>query len=154
GVVHAAVMTRFTRNANVKLLFKSVALVVFLLSLIEILVVSSHAESPGEFRPQPCLVPAEQVGSTGVKTQPPDTLPQSRSSAADPTRKPKLSRRAPPALKDNELVFNAGWELVEAGKVKIGGSTLSQTGVDTREWYDATVPGTVLGTLVEQGVYP
>jgi hypothetical protein len=112
------------------------------------------AETPGEFRPRPVLNPAEKAGGTGAKVQPPDTLPKSRAPIPAAERKPKLAKRGEPILRGNELVFSAGWELAEAPRLKADGAALSQPGVDTRDWYDATVPGTVLTTLVEQGVYP
>ena len=115
---------------------------------------SGAAEVPGEFRPKPVVNPTEKVGATGVKVQPPDTLPKSLAPIPAAHRKPKLASRGQPALRGSELVLNAGWELAEAPRLKADGARLSQAGVDTREWYDATVPGTVLTTLVEQGVYP
>jgi len=115
---------------------------------------AARAETPGEFRPRAVSHPAEQAGATGVKVQPPETLPQSRAPIPTAQRKAKLAKRGEPSLRGNELVFNAGWELAEAPRLKADGAVLSQPGVDTREWYDATVPGTVLTTLVEQGVYP
>lgn len=47
-----------------------------------------------------------------------------------------------------------GWRLREAGKVYSSGARLSLSGVDTSDWHQATVPGTVLTTLVDRGVYP
>ena len=46
-----------------------------------------------------------------------------------------------------------GWRLIEAEHAA-GGAMLSRPGVDTTAWYAATVPGTVLTTLVDRGVYP
>jgi hypothetical protein len=46
------------------------------------------------------------------------------------------------------------WSLVEAPKVSEGGASLSASGYDAKSWYPATVPGTVLTTLVDRGVYP
>ena len=113
------------------------------------------AELPGAFRPKPCPNPTEQVGGTGKKGQPADTFPTSRAPLGTAQRKPKLAQKGQPTLRgDNELVFNAGWELAEAPNISAGGQALSNPGVDTQAWYDATVPGTVLTTLVEQGVYP
>ena len=113
-----------------------------------------RAESPGEFRPQPTPNPTEKCGATGLKVQPADTLPACKAPIPTAQRKAKLAQRGQPALRQDELVFNAGWELVEAPRIKLDGAALSKAGVDTREWYDAAVPGTVLGTLVEQGVCP
>ncbi|GAA3257442.1 hypothetical protein GCM10020258_17690 [Sphingomonas yabuuchiae] len=47
-----------------------------------------------------------------------------------------------------------GWRLIEAAKVGPGGADLSQGNFDASKWYAATVPGTVLTTLVDRGVYP
>ncbi|HAO78634.1 MAG TPA: glycoside hydrolase family 2 [Verrucomicrobia subdivision 3 bacterium] len=116
----------------------------------------TSAEVPGEFRPQPTLQPAEHAGATGTNVQPLDTYPVSHAPLVNTAqRKPKLANPGEPAVRGNELVFNAGWEMIEAPRLKIAaGATLSRPGVDTRDWYDATVPGTVLTTLVDEGVYP
>src|ERR1051325_5322355 len=85
------------------------------------------AENPGEFRPQPIKNPNQKVGATGDKIQPADTLPQSRAPVAwEARRKPKLAKRGQPELRGGELVFNAGWELAEAPQVKQAGAELSQ----------------------------
>lgn len=118
---------------------------------------SLFAENPGEFRPKPIASPQEKVGATGLTTQPPEMMPHSRAAAPapQPTRKPKLAQKPLPTLRaDNELVLNAGWEMAEAPQIAGGGGLLSRPGVDTTAWYDATVPGTVLTTLIDQGVYP
>ena len=112
------------------------------------------AETPGEFRPKPVPNPTEKAGAPGNKIQPPDTLPKSRAPLQEAHRKPKLANPGQPTLRGNELVFDAGWELAEAPRIQADGAALSKPGVDTRDWYDATVPGTVLTTLVDQGVYP
>ncbi|WP_294281642.1 LamG-like jellyroll fold domain-containing protein [uncultured Sphingomonas sp.] len=82
------------------------------------------------------------------------TLPQSK--APIPT-----SGTAKPEPKDAALVSTAtgqwavnGWRLIEAAKVGPGGADLSQGNFDASKWYAATVPGTVLTTLVDRGVYP
>jgi len=55
---------------------------------------------------------------------------------------------------DDNLVLNQGWEMADAWTVQAAPEQLSKPGFDTSSWYDATVPGTVLSTLVQQGVYP
>lgn len=124
---------------------------------IFVVVFNAGAEVPGEFRPQPILHQVEKVWATGDKIQPPDTLPVSR--ADNPVtpviRKPKLVQPGSPVLVGNDLIFNAGWEMIEAPKLKDTNTVaLSEPGINTKDWYDATVPGTVLTTLVDQGVYP
>jgi hypothetical protein len=46
------------------------------------------------------------------------------------------------------------WSLIEAPKAEAGGAAISSAGFDAKAWYAATVPGTVLTTLVDRGVYP
>ncbi|MGA2245976.1 MAG: sugar-binding domain-containing protein [Verrucomicrobiota bacterium] len=117
---------------------------------------AGRAEAPGEFRPQPTLVPLEQAGATGTNVQPADTYPVSRAPLVNSAhRKPKLASPGEPTLRGNELLFNAGWEMIEAPRLNPAErALLLQPQCDTRDWYDATVPGTVLTTLVDQGVYP
>ncbi|RZJ96989.1 MAG: glycoside hydrolase family 2, partial [Brevundimonas sp.] len=47
-----------------------------------------------------------------------------------------------------------GWTLAAAPEVTEGGAALSQPGSPAGTWRAATVPGTVLTTLVDRGVYP
>lgn len=50
--------------------------------------------------------------------------------------------------------LQSDWELQAASKVADEGTMLSRAGYRTAGWYHATVPGTVLTTLVNNGVYP
>ena len=52
------------------------------------------------------------------------------------------------------VVLANGWQLQDAAKVPQTGAQISSAGFDTRGWYAATVPGTVLTTLVNDHVYP
>ena len=75
--------------------------------------------------------------------QPKETLPVSSVPVAMPQkaeRKPAVSVLKP--VSDNVWEITSGWKLYEGDKVL------------TDEWYNAVVPGTVLTTLVQQGVYP
>lgn len=47
-----------------------------------------------------------------------------------------------------------GWQLRDAADVPQTGAQISVPGFNTADWYAATVPGTVLTTLVNDGVYP
>jgi len=90
-------------------------------------------------------------------SQPQDaaTLPKSKVAIQMPTRKAKVT--IPCVLKtgkDNEFILSTGWEMLEAEQVSATGETISKANYATTNWYNATVPGTVLTTLVEQGVYP
>jgi hypothetical protein len=52
------------------------------------------------------------------------------------------------------VVLAAGWELQDVAKVAQTGAQVSSAAFDTSGWYAATVPGTVLTTLVNNHVYP
>ncbi|MFD9699899.1 discoidin domain-containing protein [Lentzea sp. NPDC059081] len=54
---------------------------------------------------------------------------------------------------DGSVPLESGWVLTMADLVP-DGAALSGPGVDTRGWVPATVPGTVLASLVEQGHLP
>jgi mannosylglycoprotein endo-beta-mannosidase len=47
-----------------------------------------------------------------------------------------------------------GWKMQDSAKVAGEASIVSTAGFDSQGWYAATVPGTVLTTLVNNGVYP
>ena len=44
--------------------------------------------------------------------------------------------------------------MIEGYKARAAEKSVFTQDLDTSEWYSATVPGTVLTTLVDQGVYP
>lgn len=76
--------------------------------------------------------------------QPHELIPQSRVPFDKVERKPKsnVPTRLEP-LSEYEFRLTDGWELCEAFRIANPG-----------DWYDATVPGTVLTSLVDQGIYP
>lgn len=55
---------------------------------------------------------------------------------------------------DTDYLLNTGWELAESEKVIASTKSIFDSEFNTIDWYNATVPGTVLTTLVNQGVYP
>jgi hypothetical protein len=52
------------------------------------------------------------------------------------------------------IVVSAGWQLQDVAKAPQSGAEVSAPGFSTASWYAATVPGTVLTTLVNNHVYP
>ncbi|WP_328463454.1 discoidin domain-containing protein [Streptomyces sp. NBC_00448] len=63
----------------------------------------------------------------------------------------------PPALKaadDGTVPLESGWTLTLDDWAGADGARLSRTGVDDSGWLPATVPGTVLTSLVDQGKLP
>jgi beta-mannosidase len=52
------------------------------------------------------------------------------------------------------LVLSSGWRLQDLARVHESGAVISNPGYAPDGWFRATVPGTVLTTLVGNGVYP
>jgi beta-galactosidase/beta-glucuronidase len=87
--------------------------------------------------------------------QDPSTMPRSKSQVSIPARKastPSNSRLE--SRGKNEWTLTGGWKLCPAPEVTAAGEAISQSDFSVKEWWAATVPGTVLTTLVDQGVYP
>ena len=53
-----------------------------------------------------------------------------------------------------QLTISDGWQLQDASKVPEAGGVIAAAKYKSRGWYGATVPGTVLTSLVTNGVYP
>ena len=90
--------------------------------------------------------PHKQMLSTNFglpSPQPEETLPKSSVPVQMPERVAKVEAQTVLCpMADNVWTITSGWEMCEGDKVM------------TEDWYNATVPGTVLRTLVDQGVYP
>lgn len=54
---------------------------------------------------------------------------------------------------DNEWIITDGWRMLDNDKMMEAGKSPLDPTLDISQWYNATVPGTVLTTLVNQGVY-
>ena len=66
---------------------------------------------------------------------------------------PGAAAAAKPAL-PQPIIVSAGWQLQDAAKAPQSGAEVSAPEFSTTGWYTATVPGTVLTTLVNNHVYP
>jgi len=58
------------------------------------------------------------------------------------------------SMSPETLLLAKGWQLQDAAKVPQSGDEVASPTFDTKGWYTATVPGTVLTTLVNNHVYP
>lgn len=89
-----------------------------------------------------------------LKPQDANTLPKSLAPIPKPVKKQKVAAQT--VLKkianDSYSILN-GWEMAAENKAGSSFATISKPGYNTAAWYNATVPGTVLTTLVDQGVY-
>jgi len=93
-------------------------------------------------------------GQAGYRApQDPATMPRSKA----PFSKPAAVRPpAVPVLQESgksEWTIN-GWMLQEAPKVTAEAAQIAQAGYSPHDWMIATVPGTVLTTMIDRGVYP
>ena len=66
---------------------------------------------------------------------------------------PGAAAAAKPAL-PQPIIVSAGWQLQDVAKAPQSGAEVSAPEFSTTGWYTATVPGTVLTTLVNNHVYP
>lgn len=60
-------------------------------------------------------------------------------------------RDAGPA--SGELRLSDGWKVQSSARIVQSGEVLSTAQADVKEWYEAVVPSTVMGTLVRNGLY-
>ncbi len=99
--------------------------------------------------------PVQTRAQAGYRApQDPATLPKSN---APPARPVAHSPYTGPVLVQNGIgnwTVAGGWRLAAAPQVSAQPAQISQPGFQTPAWFDATVPGTVLTTLIDRGVYP
>ena len=93
-------------------------------------------------------------GQAGYRApQDPNTMPRSKAPFSKPVA---VKPPAIPVLQEsgkNEWTIN-GWMLQEAPKVAADAAQIAQPGFSPHDWMIATVPGTVLTTMIDRGVYP
>lgn len=109
------------------------------------------------------LCAQDMMGKTGLiklwdgikMKQSEDQLPHGKAPFQTATKKSK--QNIPTKLiptQEGEWIISDGWELGTSTQVLESKESIFSLNFDTRDWYNATVPGTVLTTLVNQGVYP
>ena len=83
------------------------------------------------------------------------SLPRSTAPFSTPsTSAPPPARTSLQPRGDNQWAIAGGWKLSPAPKVNAEGTAIAQAGFDAKDWWPATVPGTVLTTMVDRGIYP
>jgi hypothetical protein len=91
------------------------------------------------------------------QTQPQDpmTLPHGKGGFQKPVPKPQSAADLHTELiGDNPWTLHGGWKLAAAPDVKTAGEEISRVGFGADSWLTATVPGTVLTTMIDRGIYP
>ncbi len=87
--------------------------------------------------------------------QEPWTMPQRNAPFSKPVAGPlpptqtTLAEGSP-----GDWTLSGGWKLAEAPTVSASPQAISTTGFDAGRWMPATVPGTVLTTMIDRGRYP
>jgi hypothetical protein len=82
-------------------------------------------------------------------TLPVSLAPFSKPVAKDHPNRPALESRSP-----NQWALLGSWRLIEEPKVRANGGAISKAGFNQSSWMPATVPGTVLTTMIDNGIYP
>ncbi len=95
-------------------------------------------------------------GQSGLsQPQDPSTLPRSRAPLQKPVAQPLTPADLHTRLAgENPWKIRGGWRLSPAPDVKMTGDEISKSSFDDSKWLVATVPGTVLTTMVNRGIYP
>ena len=100
--------------------------------------------------------PIQMRGQAGMLApQSPATLPKGIAPYSIPIAKP-LPLPAPALQQLSPEIWKIanGWKLQAAPQVSGEASAISVAGYRANGWMDATVPGTVLTTMIDRGVYP
>ena len=95
-------------------------------------------------------------GQAGMsEPQDPSTLPRGKAPFQKPVAKPltKADERNE-MVGENPWTLRGGWRLAAEPLVTASGEEIAKAGFDDKDWLVATVPGTVLTSMVDRGVYP
>ncbi len=90
-----------------------------------------------------------------LEPQDPATLPRGKGGIEKPVAKTLSAADLRTELEGgNPWRIEGGWKLAAAPDVHARGEQISKAGFAANEWLAATVPGTVLTTMIDRGVYP
>src|ERR1700733_9323733 len=99
--------------------------------------------------------PVQTRGQAGYRApQDPATMPRSKAPFSPPATKTLRPQEILRADGEGQWTLAAGWSMIPAPKVNVDGPIISEVGFNPGDWMSATVPGTVLTTMVDRGVYP
>ena len=104
----------------------------------------------------PVVMMAQYKLNFGLRQQQPASeLPKGKAPLIPAIRKSKTDMKGvvTPAG-EQQYRLSDGWEMLDGKSVISSGKSVFDMAGNRADWYHATVPGTVLTTLVEQGVYP
>lgn len=100
--------------------------------------IQSHAGTPGMSAPQE-----------------PSTMPRAKAAPQKPVAKPLTERETKTRLEGaGPWKIAGGWRLIASPETKASAEEISHAGFNAGSWMVATVPGTVLTTMIDRGIYP
>jgi Exo-beta-D-glucosaminidase Ig-fold domain/Concanavalin A-like lectin/glucanases superfamily/Glycosyl hydrolases family 2/Glycosyl hydrolases family 2, sugar binding domain/Glycosyl hydrolases family 2, TIM barrel domain len=87
--------------------------------------------------------------------QDPSTMPHGKGEIQKPVAKELSAADLHCQLQgDSPWKLAGGWRLAAAPQIKATAEDISKAGFDDKDWLVATVPGTVLTTMIDRGIYP
>ena len=123
--------------------------------------VKAMADAPPDFS-EPTYEEASQHWPVQTRSQAgysapqdPSTMPHGKGGIQKPVAKELSAADLHCKLAgDNPWKLAGGWRLRAAPQVKATGEEISKAGFADKDWLVATVPGTVLTTMIDRGIYP
>jgi hypothetical protein len=99
--------------------------------------------------------PVQTRGQAGYRApQDPSQMPKSKAAFSKPVAHAIPEGPAVREIARNRWSLDGGWRLIAAPEGNAAGEKISLPSFDASKWMAAVVPGTVLTTMVERGVYP
>jgi Exo-beta-D-glucosaminidase Ig-fold domain/Glycosyl hydrolases family 2/Concanavalin A-like lectin/glucanases superfamily/Glycosyl hydrolases family 2, sugar binding domain/Glycosyl hydrolases family 2, TIM barrel domain len=99
--------------------------------------------------------PVQTHAQAGYRApQAPSEMPRSNAPFSKPVAHVVPSGAALGETARNTWMLDEGWQLQAAPLVTADGATLTESSFDSSKWMTAVVPGTVLTTMIERGIYP
>jgi hypothetical protein len=99
--------------------------------------------------------PVQTRAQAGYRApQDPSTMPVSKAPVLHPAPHTSLAQPALQETGSNNWTLVGGWTLSAAPEVQAEGPEIAQPGFNTKSWMPATIPGTVLTTMIDRGIYP
>jgi Glycosyl hydrolase 2 galactose-binding domain-like/Exo-beta-D-glucosaminidase Ig-fold domain/Glycosyl hydrolases family 2/Concanavalin A-like lectin/glucanases superfamily len=99
--------------------------------------------------------PVQTRGQAGYRApQDPSQMPVSKAPFSKPVAHKVVEGPAMREIAKDRWSIDGGWQLIAAPEVNVDGEKIAQAFFDTAKWMAAVVPGTVLTTMIERGLYP
>jgi hypothetical protein len=100
--------------------------------------------------------PVQTFAQAGYSApQDPSTYPRGKAAIQKPTAKALTAADLHTELVgQNPWTIQGGWKLAAAPTVNATGEEISKPNFTVKDWLSATVPGTVLTTMIDRGIYP